>query len=298
MHLYQVSQERPYPHQSEVGMRFVRCFALLSLCVAVISQISHAQAATPDPETPRVLDAFDTVFLEEMTWLEVRDAIRDGKTTAIIPTGGIEQNGPYLALGKHNYILQATTDRIARILGDALVAPIIPFVPEGDIDPPSGHMLYPGTISVSEGTFKALLKDVARSLRAHGFLRIILIGDSGGNQDPMRAVAEELAVEWVDGETSIHFVPEYYDNPLWNTWLDLHGIDHVDEGLHDDVRHSTIMMVVDPTTVRMDERTAKGLFSINGVELAPAERTIELGRDLVEYQANITANAIRMAIGG
>lgn len=279
-------------------MRVNRCCFLLSLLVAVTVQLSHAQASTPDPETPRVLDAYDTVFLEEMTWLEVRDALRDGRTTAIIPTGGIEQNGPYLALGKHNYILQATTDRIARVLGDALVAPIVPFVPEGNIDPPDGHMRYPGTISVSEETFETLLTDIARSLRAHGFLHVILIGDSGGNQDGMRSVAEKLSVEWLDGETTIHFIPEYYDNPLWNTWLELHGIDQVDEGLHDDVRHSAIMMLVDPTTVRMEQRVAKGLFSINGVELAPVERTLELARELVEYQANVTANAIRMAIGG
>jgi len=279
-------------------MDWQRTAALLFVLGLVAPPVAHSQATSPDPETPRVIDAFDTVFLEEMTWLEVRDAISGGKSTAIIPTGGIEPNGPYLALGKHNYILQATTDRIARILGDALVAPIVPFVPEGDIDPPSDHMRYPGTISVSEATFRALLEDIARSLRAHGFLHIILIGDSGGNQDGMRAVAELLSLEWAESETTIHYIPEYYDNPLWNQWLELRGIDQVDEGLHDDVRHSAIMMVVDPNTVRMRERIAKGLFSINGVELAPADSTIALGRELVEYQANITANAIRIAIGG
>ncbi len=279
-------------------MRVTRLVGIVGLLVVGAMQLSSAQASTPDPETPRVLEAHDTVFLEEMTWLEVRDAIRDGKTTVIIPTGGIEQNGPYLALGKHNYILRATTDRIARILDDALVAPIVPFVPEGDVDPPSGHMLYPGTISVTEETFRTLLKDIARSLRAHGFLHIILIGDSGGNQDGMRAVADQLSAVWTEGETSIHFIPEYYDNPLWNQWLELHGVDQVDEGLHDDVRHSAIMMTVDPTTVRMEQRIVQGLFTINGVALAPAAQTIELGNDLVEYQATITANAIRMAIGG
>jgi creatinine amidohydrolase/Fe(II)-dependent formamide hydrolase-like protein len=279
-------------------MDLTRIPTLLALISLFVPTIVLAQATTPDRETPRVLDAYDTVFLEEMTWLEVRDAIRAGKTTAIIPTGGIEQNGPYLALGKHNYILRATTDRIARILGDALVAPIVPFVPEGDIDPPTGHMLYPGTISVTEETFRALLTDIARSLRVHGFSNIILIGDSGGNQDGMRAVADQLSAVWADDVTEIYFIPEYYDNPLWNQWLELHGIRQVDEGLHDDVRHSAIMMTVDPETVRMEQRVAKGLFSINGVALAPAEQTIELGNDLVEYQATVTANAIRMAIGG
>ncbi len=279
-------------------MSMSRFVGILGLLLLAAVQLTDAQASTPDPETPRVLDAHDTVFLEEMTWLEVRDALRAGKTTAIIPTGGIEQNGPYLALGKHNYILRATTDRIARILGDALVAPIVAFVPEGNIDPPGGHMLYPGTISVSEETFRALLKDIARSLRAHGFSNIVLIGDSGGNQDGMRAVADQLSAAWADEPTSIHFIPEYYDNPLWNQWLELHGVQQVDEGLHDDVRHSAIMMTVDPTTVRMEQRIAQGLFSINGVALAPSDITIELGNELVEYQATITANAIRMAIGG
>src|SRR5262249_15150255 len=103
--------------------------------------------------------ARDSVFIEELTWLEVRDALRAGKTTAIIATGGVEMNGPYLATGKHNYILRATTEAIARKLGDALVAPIVPFVPEGEIDPPSGHMRYPGSISVTQETFKCLLTD-------------------------------------------------------------------------------------------------------------------------------------------
>ena len=102
-----------------------------------------------------------------MTWMEVRDAIRSGKRTAIIATGGVEQNGPYLVTGKHNVILRATTQAIARELGNALVAPIVPFVPEGDIDPPTGHMRYPGTISVRESTFRALLTDVAMSLKGH-----------------------------------------------------------------------------------------------------------------------------------
>src|SRR5690606_20559809 len=89
-----------------------------------------------------------SVWLEELTWLEVRDRIADGYTTAIIATGGVEQNGPYLATGKHNVILQSLCPAIARKLGNALCAPIVPFVPEGTLDPPSGSMRYPGTLSV------------------------------------------------------------------------------------------------------------------------------------------------------
>jgi len=258
---------------------------------------ASAQPTSPDPNTPRPIGAYDSVFLEELTWMEVRDAIRSGKTTAIIPTGGIEQNGPYLATGKHNYILEATADRIARDLGDALVAPIVPFVPEGNIDPPTGHMRYPGTISVRPETFRALLIDIAGSLRAHGFEHVVLIGDSGGNQEGMKEVAEALGAEWAGSGTTIHYIPSYYDNSRWIEWLAAHGVTEVDQGLHDDVRHSAIMMTVDPTTVRMPQRIEKGLFSINGVKLAPAERTIALAEDLIAYQSSVTVAAIRKSIG-
>src|SRR5687767_6980943 len=100
----------------------------------------------PDPKTPRPIAARDSVWIEDLTWMEIRDAMQAGKKTVIVPTGGIEQNGPWLATGKHNVILKATCESIARELGDALVAPIVVFVPEGDIDPPGLHMKYPGTI--------------------------------------------------------------------------------------------------------------------------------------------------------
>ena len=77
----------------------------------------------------------DTVFLEELTWTEVRDAVAAGTTTIIIPTGGTEQNGPHMVLGKHNYLVRHKAGEAARRLGDALVAPVMAYVPEGDVDP-------------------------------------------------------------------------------------------------------------------------------------------------------------------
>ncbi len=298
----------PLNHVSKVcacRIRALLAFPALGLCLLSLpavptpaqQQTRPGSAASPDPETVRPIDALGTVFLEEMTWLEVRDAMRSGKRTLIIAAGGVEQNGPYLALGKHNVILRATTERIARVLGDALVAPIVPFVPEGDIEPPSGHMRYPGTVSVTESTFEALLTDIARSMRTHGFEHVILIGDSGGNQEGMARVADALSREWGGGGPTIHFIPEYYDNPRWQEWLKERGVREVDEGLHDDVRHSSIMMTVDPTTVRMKQRRARGLFSINGVELDPADETIRLGHELVDFQARVTVDAIRKALG-
>ncbi len=258
---------------------------------------AFAQAGSPDPDSPRPIDIHDTVWLEELTWMEVRDLMGEGWRTVLIPTGGVEQNGPYLALGKHNIILRATMDAVARRLGEVLVAPVVPFVPEGEHSPATGHMRYPGTVSVTEETFRALLTDIAESMRTHGFEHVILLGDSGGNRDGMEAVASDLSTRWRGSGTRIHYVPEYYEFD-YRGWLAEQGITEVDEGLHDDVRHSALMMLVDPATVRMAERERAGLFSINGVELAPLERTLELARRLTAAHADVTVAAIRRRMRG
>ena len=271
---------------------------LVALAPVALGAQALPEPGSPDPETARVLPIHDSVWLEELTWLEVRDLMRAGRTTVLIPTGGVEQNGPNLVLGKHNIILRATMDAVARQLGDALVAPVVPFVPEGDIDPPSGHMRYPGTVSVTQETFRALLTDLARSMKTHGFRNVVFLGDSGGNQAGMGAVAEALSKEWAGSGTEIMFVPEYYDNERWNTWIAEQGVREELEGLHDDVRHSSIMMLVNPEYVRATARMAAGTFHINGVELAPVEKTQALARRLVDYQAQVTVAAIRKRIAG
>jgi creatinine amidohydrolase/Fe(II)-dependent formamide hydrolase-like protein len=271
---------------------------MLVALIVVGALAGRPTAMRPDPNAPRPIAAHDTLFIEEMTWMEVRDALKAGNTTVIVATGGVEQNGPYLATGKHDYILRGTTEAIARKLGNALVAPIVPFVPEGDIDPPSGHMRFPGTISLTEDTFERLLTDICACFRTHGFRRIVLIGDSGGNQQGMKAVAERLTARWKDGRTQVRFIPEYYDYPGVTKWLEKQGVRQKDEGLHDDLAVTAQMMVVDPTTVRMKQRIAADRFRINGIDLAPAENTIAWGRKIIDFRAETTVEAIRKAFGG
>lgn len=258
---------------------------------------SHAQvtATSPDPNMARPIDAVDSVFLEELTWLEVRDALGAGKTTAIVASGGMEMNGPYLATGKHNYILRATGEAIARKLGNALVAPIVAFVPEGSIDPPTGHMRYPGTISLREETFRALLTDIAASLKANGFGQIIFIADSGGNVAGMKAVAAELAAKW-GGKPGIHYIAEHYDYSEVAQWLETQGVKQVNEGHHDDFAITSQMLVVDPRTTRMAQRRAKGKFSINSVALDPLEKSVAMGKRVIEHRAERTVAAIRKVV--
>ena len=258
----------------------------------------QAQQLQEELRSPRPIEALNSVWIEELTWMEVRDAIAAGKTTAIISTGGIEQNGPYVATGKHNYILQSACEWIARDLGNALCAPILKLVPEGNIEEPSGHMRYPGTISLREETFQAVLDDIASSLKAHGFKHIIFIGDSGGNQRGMRAVAERLNERWTDAH--LHYIPEYYDNNGVVAFMESElGIaEGESDGFHDFYWITALQMVTDPATVRYDQRVAKGLASINGVSIMPKEKTIDVGRSLMRWRTDQTVKAIKAAISG
>ena len=278
------------------------CFALVLGCLLSLALASPAARGqevdplSPDPEMARPISALDSVFIEELTWIEVRDAMRSGKDIAIVATGGVEMNGPYLATGKHQFILRANVETIARRLGNALVAPLVPFVPEGDIRPPTSHMRYPGTVSVREETFQMLLTDIAESLRTHGFRHIVFLSDSNGNVAGMTAVAKRLAREWSGQKTSIHYIAEYYGTVGAQEVLDAEAIREVSEGHHDGVVAATQVMVTDPAMARTEQRVAVGKMSINGVDITPP-RGIEIGKKIVDHRARRTVAAIRKATG-
>ena len=153
-----------------------------------------------------------SVFLENLTWVELRDAIAAGKTTAIVPTGGTEQNGPHMVRGKHNILVKYKAGEIAKMLGNAIVAPVVAYVPEGDIPgpkPAAGHMRFPGTITIPEDVYEKVLEYAARSLRHAGFVDIAFIGDSGGNQAGQKAVSERLNTEWAGTNVRVHHITDY-----------------------------------------------------------------------------------------
>ena len=278
------------------------CVLLTFLSTASIAQIAAQEdlqlAAQLAAERP--IAAGQSYWLEQLTWMEIRDLIADGTTTVIIPTGGIEENGPYLATGKHNLILEATCPAIAEKLGNTLCAPIVKFVPQGNINPPSGLMLFPGTISLSAETYEALLSDIASSLRQSGFTDRVLIGASGGTQSGMANGAEKLAERWATDNTRIHFVREFYD-PGWEateqyTERELGVAESRHDGYHDDIWVTAMMMVTDPEQVRYTQRVDVGLASINGVAIEPLNEAIQLGRNMIEFRAGLSADAIRDAL--
>ena len=242
----------------------------------------------------RPIDMHDTVWIEDLTMLEVRDLLKAGKTTALILTGGIEENGPYLTTGKHNNVLRVTGETIARSLGNALVAPIVTLEP-GNPE----RVRTPGTVFLSQETYRAVLTDMATSLKTQGFKNIMLLGDSGGNQKPMQDVADALDAKW-KGDPSgarIFCIQEYYNyGDVEKFEQESLGIHEQLEGLHDDYYISAIIAVHDPNAVRMPERVKAGKFAINGISLAPMDKTVENGKKIVAFRTEKTVAAIKKAL--
>ena len=283
--------------------------SLFVTVMLAVAALAHAQTPAPPQgdrrvasvnTAPRVdvtgmarpIDMHDSVWIEDLTMLEVRDLIKGGKTTALILTGGIEENGPFLTTGKHNNVLKATGESIARSLGNALVAPIVTLEPGNPLRP----NMSPGTVVLSQTTFRAVLTDMANSLRGQGFKDIVMVGDSGGNATGMKDAAAALNAEW-KGQGAVHFIPEYYNyadvEQFEETVL---GIHEKLEGYHDDYYITAIIATVSTDAIRMPERIKAGKFAINGVSLAPIATTIENGKKMVVFRTEATVAAIKKSM--
>jgi creatinine amidohydrolase/Fe(II)-dependent formamide hydrolase-like protein len=237
--------------------------------------------------------ATETVFLEELTWTELRDQIRAGKTTVIVPIGGTEQNGVHMALGKHNIRVRYLSEKIARALGNALVAPVIAYVPEGGLTPPTAHMRFPGTITVPEEAFDRILEYAARSFKLAGFRDIVFLGDHGSYQKDEKAVAVRLNKEWATQAIRVHGIEEYYraSESEFGRLLASKGFREEEVGTHAGLADTSLTLAVDPRLVRTD-RLQPG----DGANGDPRRSSAELGQLGVDLIVTRTVDAIKKAI--
>ena len=235
----------------------------------------------------------DIVELEHLTWHEVEARLGEGYTTAIVPTAGVEQNGRHLILGKHKVVVTRAATEIAHRLGNTLVAPAVNFVPEGDISPPSGHMLYSGTLSVRPETFAAILRDTSESLIAHGFNTIYLVGDSGGNQEIQAAVAAELTIKHGAQGVRVAHIGDYYDNNGQREWLAAQGFADIDIGGHAGVRDSSELLYVDAKHIREQDLRTPGQRAGIGVSGAYWKASETIGAKMLELKVAAATRQIR-----
>jgi creatinine amidohydrolase/Fe(II)-dependent formamide hydrolase-like protein len=267
--------------------------ALRSLTVASWSQgflLLFLATASALAQTP------STVFLADLTSPELKEQIRSGKTTIIVPIGATEQNGPHMALGKHNVRAKALAEKIAVALGDALVAPVLTYVPEGGLNPPTAHMVFPGTITIPDDTFRKVLEYAARSFRLHGFRDIVFLGDHGGYQAEESAVADKLNREWSATGVRVHAVTEYYrvTQTAFVQALKARGYRDEEIGTHAGLADTSLTLAIDPRMVRMDVlRKGTKPASGDGVYGDPRQASAELGQLGVDAIVARTVEAIR-----
>lgn len=257
--------------------------------------------ALPTPAmTAAPPDSAASLRLEDLSWPELAARIKAGATTVLLPIGGIEQNGPAMAFAKHNRIVMAAADAIAREAGNTLVAPLLPFSPAGELAPRTAHMQWPGTISLRAATLNAVLEDEVASLALAGFTRIALLGDHGGSQPVQAALVQRLNLSLASRGVQLIHLDRYYEPAPLAERVRALGADPADAGDHAGLVDTAELLAVAPDAVRpallapetwAPYSTAAG----PGSSGRPDKASAELGRGLLQQRIDAAVAQLREA---
>jgi creatinine amidohydrolase/Fe(II)-dependent formamide hydrolase-like protein len=261
-------------------------------------QIAAREAAA---NKPRTIEGINTVWLEELTQPEFRDMIKDGYTTVLIMTGGVENNDGNLSMNKHNINIKLLGEMIAKRMGKTLVAPLVTLEPGN-----AGPNITPGKAGpmLSQATYTAVLFDMGNYLRSMGFKEVYYLGDSGGNGRGMQAAADSLTKLYADSPNKVYFkhVPEYYNHtsvvqPYIQNELKIPegikiGASTGTSGLHEELGIDATMALADPQSIRFEQRKKAGQAEINGIKFQSLKWLQDLGRKVAEVRVSATVNAI------
>ncbi|GLQ90203.1 creatininase family protein [Dyella flagellata] len=270
--------------------------AFRRVIASVVFVVAAAAAQAAFAQTP------PTVQLQDLTWTELRDQVKNGKTTVIIPIGGTEQSGPYIAVGKHNVRAAYLAERIAQKLGNALVAPVVAYVPEGGYAPTTSHMRFPGTITVSDDVFEKMLESAANSFAVHGFRNIVFLGDHGGYQKDLKQVVARLNKAWAGKDARAILPAAYYEasSDGYAKQLRQRGFRDDEIGTHAGLADTSLQLAVAPQMVRLNQlRKAPKPDDADGVYGGdPRRASAELGQIGVDAIVSRTVDAIRQETAG
>jgi creatinine amidohydrolase len=285
---------KPLPHQAQETPKPTRLRAAGKVALAAAVGVALASYWVQQPLTAPLPN---TLQIADMTWVEVRSAIARGYTKVIVPSGGIEQNGPHMVLGKHDYIVGAAALEIARELGQTLVTPVVSFVPEGDYDPPTGHLRFPGTMGVPEDVYAGMLEGIARSLKAGGFKTICFIADHGGSLKPQAEVAQRLTREWAQQGVRVLDVSDYYADPAETEYLKSVGETAAAIGQHAGIADTSELMAAHPEGVDL-QRYADTPYTVEptGASGNPMKASAERGRALLNIKIFAAVRQIKALV--
>jgi creatinine amidohydrolase len=233
-----------------------------------------------------------SVWIDDLTWPEIRDAIAAGKRTAIVYTGSSEQNGPHMVVGKHNIVAHHVAQRIAEQLGDALVYPVMPFSVTGTLAPKTGHMRFPGSVTLPPEVYASVVRGVAQSALSAGFKVVALMGDHGGGQAELAKVAKELDAQHRKEGVRVLYIGDLYyksDTDL-KDWLTKHGLPHdIHAGMWDT---SPLLYLEKPGQWIRKDKFAEA-NEANGVVGTPALATPEIGKAFLDIKVDNAVKQIK-----
>jgi hypothetical protein len=262
-----------------------------------------AAAAEREAEAnrPRTIEGINSVWIEELTRPELRDMLRDGYTTVLIMTGGVEDNDGNLAMGKHNINNKLLGEMIARKMGKTLVAPLVTLEPGNAGDDVTIGRAGP---MISQATYRAVLYDMGNYLRSMGFKEIYYMGDSGGNRGGMQFAADSLTKVYSSGAQPVYFkhIGEYYNHtshvqPYIQNELKIPeqiriGASSGSSNLHEELGIDATMALANPETIRFEQRVKAGQAEINGIKFESLAWLQDLGRKVADLRVQVTVDAI------
>ncbi|HEX6660450.1 MAG TPA: creatininase family protein [Sphingomicrobium sp.] len=239
-----------------------------------------------------------SVMMERMTTAEVRDAIHSGKIIVLIPSGSTEATGPAIALGKHLVRAHYIAEHIAQALGNALVAPVMPFAPTTD------ESRFAGTVNLSADAFSRVNEDVAESMVRSGFKYIILMGDHDQNQPLLRTLASKLDEKHRAEGVRVFFSSDAYakTNKEIDEYLKAKGYP---PSRHGGVSDTSLTWAANPDYVHPDRIVvgapvppAGSPLSLGaiGIEGDPRRASSELGKMFLEWKIKNATAEIRQLV--
>lgn len=194
--------------------------------------------------------------MQEMTWIEITQAMERGADTVIIVATAQEQHGPHLPMATDWYWGAELARRIANGLGErALIAPIIPFGPNEEM------MGFPGTVSLRKETLIAILRDMCGSYARHGFKNVILLTSHEGDFEAItqaKAEFSDLAINVFAFDDLGKLV-----QAIQTTARD-HGVDILAAGAHAGEFETSIMLSAYPGQVRVEQLAAGVQVDLSG----------------------------------
>jgi creatinine amidohydrolase len=254
----------------------------------------------PESNLILIISLSDEIFLEVMSWDDVRESLKSNKII-LIPTGSIEQHGPHLPLYSDVIAPLEVAILVAKKLNCLIAPPLRPGVS-------AHHLPFSGTISLRPGTFISIVKDYASSLSSHGYDPIVFINGHGGNSAAMSVATYEsrfeLSPTHVIGLNWWEFIPKSLGG----------GASGFDEGFHAGSQETSWVLALRPQYVRMEKakkempratdavRLSEGFYfstfkslkdvSESGILGDATRADAELGLKLIEAAAENIAAAI------